>query len=71
MSIRKGKNYQYGIHVPDKKGLTAEVPIEKMPSPAKVYLSMSQHIGAPAIPVVNVGDKVNKRQLIGHSLLYE
>ena len=67
MSIRKGKNYQYGIHVPDKKGLTAEVPIEKMPSPAKVYLSMSQHIGAPAIPVVNVGDKVNKRQLIGQA----
>ncbi len=65
MSIRKGKNYQYGIHVKDMKELCAEKAIEKMPAPKKVYISMSQHIGAPAIPVVNVGDKVTKRQLIG------
>ena len=65
MSIRKGKNYPYGIHVKDMKELCAESPIVKMPAPKKVYISMSQHIGAPAIPVVNVGDKVTKRQLIG------
>lgn len=65
MSIRKGKNYPYGIHVNDMKDLCAESPIIKMPAPKKVYISMSQHIGAPAIPVVNVGDKVTKRQLIG------
>lgn len=35
-----------------------------MPTPKKVYVCLSQHIGAPAIPVVNVGDVVNKRQLI-------
>ena len=65
MSIRKGKNYPYGIHVKDMKELCAESPIIKMPAPKKVYISMSQHIGAPAIPIVNVGDKVVKRQLIG------
>ena len=65
MSIRQGKNYPYGIHVKDMKELCAENPIIKMPAPRKVYISMSQHIGAPAIPVVNVGDKVVKRQLIG------
>ncbi len=67
MSIRKGKNYLYGIHVPDKKCLTCDAGIVKMPSPKKVYVSMSQHIGAPAIPVVNVGDVVTKRQLIGQA----
>lgn len=67
MSIRKGKNYPYGIHVPDRKELCAETPIVKMPAPKKVYISMSQHIGAPAIPIVNVGDKVTKRQLIGQA----
>lgn len=67
MSTRKGKNYQYGIHVPDHKDLTKDVPIIKMPSPQKVYVAMSQHIGAPAIPIVNVGDKVTKRQLIGEA----
>lgn len=67
MSIKKGLNYPYGIHVPDNKELTKDKPIEIMPAPAKVYLSMSQHIGAPAIPVVNVGDCVKKGQLIGEA----
>ncbi len=65
MSIRKGKNYPYGIHVKDMKELCDNSPIVKMPAPKKVYINMSQHIGAPAIPVVEVGDKVKKRQLIG------
>ncbi len=65
--IRKGKNYPYGIHVKDMKELCADKPIEKMPAPPKVYISMLQHIGAPAIPIVKIGDKVNKRQLIGEA----
>ncbi|MBR1984067.1 MAG: electron transport complex subunit RsxC [Clostridia bacterium] len=67
MSIRKGKNYPYGIHVNDMKYLTENLAIENMPLPGKVFISMSQHIGAPAIPVVNVGDQVKKGQLIGKS----
>ncbi len=67
MSIRKGKNYPYGIHVKDMKYLTEDSAIESMPLPKKVYISMSQHIGAPAIPVVAVGDKVKKGQLIGEA----
>ena len=67
MSLRKGKRYAYGIHVPDKKALCSKVPIETMPAPQKAYVSLSQHIGAPASPVVNVGDHVKKGQLIGES----
>ena len=65
--IKKGKNYPYGIHVKDMKELCAESTIVKMPAPQKVYISMLQHIGAPAIPIVKVGDKVTKRQLIGEA----
>lgn len=65
MNTRKGKFYPYGIHVRDMKNLCSESAIEIMPEPKTVYLSMSQHIGAPATPVVNVGDKVQKGQLIG------
>lgn len=64
MSIIKGKNYRYGIHVPDCKNLAKNRPTEEMPAPDLVYISTSQHIGAPAVPVVNVGDKVKKGQLI-------
>ncbi|MBO5714132.1 MAG: RnfABCDGE type electron transport complex subunit C, partial [Clostridia bacterium] len=67
MSIRKGKNYPYGIHVKDMKYLTENLAIETMPTPDKVFISMSQHIGAPAIPIVAVGDKVKKGQLIGEA----
>ena len=35
-----------------------------MPTPSEVAISLSQHIGAPAMPTVNVGDKVVKGQLI-------
>lgn len=67
MSIIKGKKYRYGIHVKDMKYLTDNLAIENMPLPSKVYISMSQHIGAPAIPVVAIGDKVKKGQLIGEA----
>ena len=67
LSKRKGLNYPYGIHLPDKKELTCDKPIENMPAPSKVYLSMSQHIGAPAIPIVKVGDIVNKGDMVGEA----
>ncbi len=67
MKIRKGKNYPYGIHVKDMKKLTSDLAIEYMKAPPKVYVSLSQHIGAPAIPVVTVGDSVKKGQLIGEA----
>ncbi len=67
MSIRKGKGYPYGIHVSDNKQWTCDCPIEQMPAPESVTISTSQHIGAPAIPVVAVGDKVKKGQLIAEA----
>ncbi|MEH6954206.1 hypothetical protein V7073_05505 [Neobacillus drentensis] len=33
--------------------------------PEVVYIAKSQHVGAPAIPVVSVGDYVNAGQMIG------
>lgn len=64
MKTKKGKNYPYGIHVPGRKSLCSECAIEQMPAPSKVYISTSQHIGAPATPIVSVGDEVKKGQLI-------
>ena len=67
MSIKKGKNFRYGVHVKDMKEFCRDKPIELMCAPDTVYLSLSQHIGAPALPTVNVGDKVKKGQLIGQA----
>lgn len=52
-----------GIHPNDSK-LTRECRIEELPLPEVVYVSMAQHLGAPATPVVAVGDKVKTGQVI-------
>ena len=52
-----------GIHPHDSK-ISRNCPIEKLPVPPVVYLSLSQHIGAPAKPIVAPGDKVLVGQVI-------
>lgn len=64
MAILKAKRYRYGVHVRDMKSFCENCPIEVMPAPNEVAISVSQHIGAPAIPVVSEGDQVKKGQLI-------
>jgi len=56
--------FRGGIHPPEFKELAEEKPIETMPPPSKVVLSLSQHTGAPAKPVVAVGDEVKAGTLI-------
>ncbi len=56
--------FRGGIRMNEYK-LTAGSPIEKMPAPPKVYVPLSQHIGAPCSPMVAVGDTVDKGQVIG------
>ncbi|MEF9985512.1 MAG: electron transport complex subunit RsxC [Bacteroidales bacterium] len=52
-----------GVHPNDCK-ISANVAIENFPIPEVAYISMSQHLGAPAEPIVVVGDKVKVGQLI-------
>lgn len=51
-------------HVPHRKK-TAAMPAVRIPTPKTVKIPMSQHIGAPAIPVVKPGDVVYVGTLIG------
>lgn len=53
-----------GVTLPHLKG-TADSESVIMPPPATVRIPMWQHIGAPAEPVVNAGDKVFVGTLIG------
>ena len=49
------------------KRLSKDKAIEAMPAPERVYVSLSQHIGKPALAVVSVGDKVEKGQMIAEA----
>ena len=52
-----------GVHPSDAK-LSRECAIEVLPLPQTVYISVAQHLGAPAIPCVAVGDTVKAGQVI-------
>jgi len=58
------KTFSRGVHPGDFKELTKDKAIEVLPPPAQAILPVSQHIGAPAKPVVAKGDQVKKGQLI-------
>ena len=55
-----------GVSVEHNKN-TADMPVERMPIPERVVLPMQQHIGAPCVPTVKVGDTVSVGQVIGDS----
>lgn len=52
-----------GVHPADSK-ISRECAIEVLPTPSTVYISVAQHIGAPAKPIVAVGDSVKVGQPI-------
>jgi electron transport complex protein RnfC len=54
-----------GVHPESKKELAAERAIRVLPMPKRLFVPLQQHVGAPAQPVVQVGDYVLKGQLIG------
>ena len=64
MKARKGKYFPFGAHVPGNKELSSGSMIEALPPQEFLTINVCQHIGAPAIPVVEVGDNVKKGQLI-------
>lgn len=66
MSILKPRHFPFGSKIHGTK-LSNKCPIVKAPAPERVYISVSQHIGAPAIPVVSIGDKVKKGTLIAEA----
>jgi len=60
------KKHLHGILLDHSKN-TMNDTTETMPVPDMVYISMSQHIGAPCSPSVAVGDEVTVGQKLGDS----
>ncbi len=59
------RTFRGGFHPHDHKELTAAKEIVSLAAPNIVMIPMSQHIGAPCAPVVQVGDEVTIGQKIG------
>ena len=61
------KTFKQGTHPPQKKNLSKDVKIRRVPPPPRVILPLSQHTGAPCKLLVSKGAMVKKGQLIGDS----
>jgi electron transport complex protein RnfC len=59
--------FKKGIHPDDKKSLTNQKSIEKLPLPDEVFIPLQQHIGVPGEILVEKGDSVKTGQVIGKS----
>ncbi|MCR5834993.1 MAG: electron transport complex subunit RsxC [Lachnospiraceae bacterium] len=59
--------FKGGVHPYDGKDLTKDVPTRRINPKGELVFPMSQHIGAPATPMVKIGDRVLKGQKIGEA----
>ncbi len=57
----------WGVHPDDHKLPAADVPLRVLPLPERLYVPMQQHVGGPARPVVLVGQRVRKGELIAEA----
>ncbi len=56
--------FAHGVHPPEHKHFSEDLPIEVVPTPAKVQLPLLQHVGAPSVPVVKVKDALAMGDMI-------
>ena len=62
---KSSATFMGGIHPPEHKDATHNIPLERMPIPQRVVIPLSQHIGGTCEPLVAVGDDVREGQKIG------
>ena len=56
-----------GVHPPENKHQSLTLPIGSLPLPEKLLIPLSQHIGTPAKPCVELGSSVLKGQKIAEA----
>jgi len=59
------QTFRGGIHPPEMKEATSEMPLKVAPVPDEVIIPLVQHIGAPCNPIVDKGDQVKRGQMVG------
>jgi len=58
------QHFPGGLHMPGNKEMSTDSPVAVAPLPEKLVIPLQQHIGAPAKPLVSIGDKVLKGQML-------
>ncbi len=58
------RSFRHGIHPEEHKEQTEHLPVERMPFVGRYVIPLNQHAGAPARPVVELGEQVRRGQVI-------
>jgi electron transport complex protein RnfC len=58
------RTFSHGIHPPESKEATRGLPIQQFPFAPLMIVPLSQHIGKPALPIVQEGTEVQRGQMI-------
>jgi len=69
-TTRKLHHFHGGVHMPGHKEASTRLPVAAAGVPERIVIALQQHIGAPAEPVVKVGDRVLKGQIVGRASGY-
>ncbi len=64
---RKLRTFHGGLHLPEHKDQSTSRPIRMLPLPQRLILPLRQHAGTLAKPVVAVGERVLKGQLLAEA----
>ena len=64
---RKVWDIHGGVHPPENKGQSNQLAITSAGIPDQLVFPLSQHIGAPAVPIVTIGQKVLKGEMIAEA----
>jgi electron transport complex protein RnfC len=66
--LAQGPLIRGGVHPQGHKSPTADKPINlSFPLPLKLYIPLQQHVGQPAEPAVQVGQRVRRGELLANS----
>lgn len=65
--LRINPTFKHGVHPPDYKADTNRLAIHQFPFAPVMVIPLLQHIGKPALPVVNEGQEVMRGQLLAEA----
>ncbi|MDA3936269.1 MAG: electron transport complex subunit RsxC [Actinomycetota bacterium] len=60
------RSFMGGVHPPDNKEATRGSATTRATMPDFLIVPMSQHLGAPCVPVVEKGDRVERGEVVGN-----
>ena len=60
----KWNRWRGGVHPAGRKEESSAQPIRRLPLPELLFIPLQQHVGEMAMPVVGVGQRVLKGQLL-------